>query len=136
MIPERYLWAAKTWGGEDVKGYLLTFRDSIDNSIEETDAVIIPVDETGTPDFDEDGYIEVNVDPASTKPVSIRPKYEHGNYYCPNCNAYFIGVTDGHVFDYDPVRKQRYKLDYPGLHGTTPFCGNCGMALDWEGLAQ
>lgn len=52
------------------------------------------------------------IDPATIEPLKVRPKRERtavGDYRCPNCNAAFID----------------------GL-GTTPYCGNCGQALEWE----
>lgn len=88
---------------------MLVFRDNIGS---EADYVIIPVDETGTPEFVENGYIEVGVNPATLEPVRARPiiKWIDGRgeaEHCPNCGSV--------------IYARGFKC-----------CQKCGMALDWS----
>lgn len=51
----------------------------------------------------------VEIAPNTIEPVKVRPIKIKEFFRCPNCNVAFI-------------------LDF----GITPFCGNCGQALDWS----
>lgn len=56
---------------------------------------------------------KINIDDISHKLFAEPVKHEKtgvGDYRCPCCNAAFI----------DGV-------------GTTPYCGNCGQKIDWNG---
>ena len=58
------------------------------------------------------------IDPDTIEPVRVKPIAKNtGHFHCPSCNvAYLTYTEDGKI------------------HNTTPFCGNCGIRLDWEGV--
>jgi len=102
-IPERYMVSAVPVGGSRrVTGYL--FKTWLcDRSFK---WVIQSEYET------HNGTRLFEIDPITIEPVRVKPISERtiaGDFRCPNCNAAFVAEL-----------------------GITPFCGNCGQALDWE----
>ena len=103
MVPERYqVSGIPIGGGERVTGQYVHRDFCTDKKDVETDQHFI------TPD----GFELIEVQRDTIEPVRAKPKREQtgvGDYRCPNCNAAFITEL-----------------------GITPFCGRCGMALDWS----
>jgi len=123
MIPECYqVSAVPADGGERVAGYL--FKPNAPLFDHNFGTWII--DETA---FNFLTWLEgsrasvalnlFEIDPATVEPVRVKIKYEYGEYRCPNCNAWFVAVN-------------KNDIDNGRFSELTPFCGNCGMAIDWS----